>query len=54
MVFLTSMINLQTITIQPPQPFNCSKAPITIFAFLVAEYCQLNAQGNSQCEILEF
>ena len=54
MVFLTSMINLQTITIPPLLPHNWSEAPITIFAFLVAEYCQLNAQGNSQCEILEF
>ena len=26
----------------------------TIFAFLVAEYCQLNAPGKSQCKILEF
>ena len=32
-VFLTSMINLQTIIIPPPQPHNWSKAPIQYLHF---------------------
>ena len=44
----------QTINISTPQPLNRNVVSSTIFAFLIAQNCQLNEQDDVRLEILEF